>query len=352
MTTVTVTASRSYDVEIGSGLLQALGARAAGLVNGRHGVIVTDTNVAPLYLAKAEKSLKNGGFTVSTFVFPAGEASKNGKTWLELLEFLAAEHLTRGDLLVALGGGVVGDLTGFAAASFLRGIAWLQLPTTLLAAVDASVGGKTAIDLQNGKNLAGAFYQPTGVLCDTDTLATLPDEIFADGCAEVIKYGLLNSKPLLEKLAAENFRAAPEEIIAACVAMKRDAVIEDEYDTGTRRMLNLGHTVGHAIEVCSGYGISHGKAVAMGMMVIARAAVKKNLCLPEVPEKLSALLERYHLPCRTEYTVPQLYEKALSDKKRLGDTLTLVIPTEWGASRLHNVPVEELPDWIAKGLES
>jgi len=351
MTTIHVSASRDYDVDIGAGLLDTLGSRAAELIRGRHAAVISDTNVAPLYLARAEESLKAAGFAVSPFVFPAGEESKNGETWLALLEYLAQEHLTRSDVLIALGGGVVGDLTGFAAASFLRGIAFIQVPTTLLAAVDASVGGKTAIDLKNGKNLAGAFYQPATVLCDTETLSTLPDDIFADGCAEVIKYGMLKSRPLLERLAAEEFRRAPEEIIAACVAMKRDVVAEDEFDTGARQMLNLGHTVGHAIEACSAYGISHGKAVAIGTVIVTRAAVKKGLCPPEALENLRALLARYNLPEHTDYRAAELYEKTLSDKKRTGGTLTLVVPTQWGSSELRKMPVAELKDWIEKGLE-
>ena len=163
----------------------------------------------PLYLDRVRASLEGAGFQVCSFVFPAGEEHKNGQTYLDLLEFLAQRHITRADTLVALGGGVVGDLTGFAAATFLRGVAFVQLPTTLLAAVDASVGGKTAIDLKNGKNLAGAFYQPKVVLCDLDTLSTPPQAVFADGCAEVIKYGMIGDPGLLEQLETTDFQADP-----------------------------------------------------------------------------------------------------------------------------------------------
>ena len=195
---------------------------------------------------------------------------------MELLNFLAENKLTRSDALIALGGGVVGDLTGFAAATYLRGIDYIQIPTTLLAAVDSSVGGKTAIDLPSGKNLVGAFYQPKLVLCDTDTLNTLPEDIFRDGCAEVIKYGVLYDAELFAHLDESGLSFDREAVIARCVELKRDVVAEDEFDRGKRQKLNLGHTIGHGIEACSGYGISHGKAVAMGMTIITKTPAKKK----------------------------------------------------------------------------
>ena len=350
MTTVTVRASQTYDVTIGRGLLATVGRTAAACFRGRTAAIVSDTNVAPRYLEAVADSLKGEGFRVCSFVFPAGEEHKNGSTYLNLLEFLAQEHITRADGLIALGGGVVGDLTGFAAATFLRGIPFVQLPTTLLAAVDASVGGKTAIDLRGGKNLAGAFYQPKAVLCDLDTLATLPAETFADGCAEVIKYGMIGDAALLDKLEKIDLAADPEEVAARCIAHKRDLVEQDEFDTGARQLLNLGHTIGHGVEACSDYTISHGKAVAIGMTLVTRAAVSFGLCPAAVLVRLTALLEKYHLPTATGYTAQELYEKTLSDKKRAGDTITLVVPVAWGRSRLEKVPVGDLLTWIERGL--
>ena len=350
MTTVSVRASRSYEVKVSRGLLDTLGAEAAALLKGRTAAIVSDSNVAPLYLDKTKASLEQAGFRVCSFVLPAGEASKNGQTYLELLEFLAEHQITRSDGLVALGGGVVGDLTGFAAATFLRGVNFIQIPTTLLAAVDASVGGKTAIDLKNGKNLAGAFYQPRLVLCDLNTLDTLPAEIFADGCAEVIKYGMIGDPDLLDLLETTDFQKDPEEIVARCVAQKRDLVEQDEFDTGVRQLLNLGHTIGHGIEACSGYQLSHGKAVAIGMTLITRAAVAFGLCPAETLPRLQSLLKKYHLPDATDYEAQALYEKALSDKKRTGSTIRLVVPTAWGKSQLHQVAVPDLLQWIEKGL--
>ena len=350
MTTVTVRASRPYEVTIGRGLLDTVGRQAAGQWKGRSAAVVSDSTVAPLYLNRVKDSLERAGFRVHSFVFPAGEDQNNGGTYLKLLEFLAARRLTRADGLIALGGGVVGDLAGFAAATFLRGIGFLQLPTTLLAAVDSSVGGKTAIDLTNGKNLAGAFYQPQAVLCDLDTLDTLPAEVFADGCAEVIKYGMIGDPALLARLETVDFRADPEELVARCVAQKRDLVEQDEFDTGARQLLNLGHTLGHGVEACSGYTVSHGRAVAIGMTLVTRAAVAFGRCPAEVLPRLRRLLERYGLPDATAYSAQALYEKTLSDKKRSGDTISLVVPIAWGASQLVRIPVSELPAWIERGL--
>ena len=350
MTTVTVRASRPYEVTIGRGLLDTVGRQAAGQWKGRSAAVVSDSTVAPLYLTRVKDSLERAGFQVHSFVFPAGEDQKNGGTYLKLLEFLAARRLTRADGLIALGGGVVGDLAGFAAATFLRGIGFLQLPTTLLAAVDSSVGGKTAIDLTNGKNLAGVFYQPQAVLCDLDTLDTLPAEVFADGCAEVIKYGMIGDPALLARLETVDFRADPEELVARCVAQKRDLVEQDEFDTGARQLLNLGHTLGHGVEACSGYTVSHGRAVAIGMTLVTRAAVAFGRCPAEVLPRLRRLLERYGLPDATAYSAQALYEKTLSDKKRSGDAISLVVPIAWGASQLVRIPVSELPAWIERGL--
>ena len=350
MTTVTVRASRPYEVTIGRGLLDTVGRQAAGQWKGRSAAVVSDSTVAPLYLNRVKDSLERAGFRVHSFVFPAGEDQKNGGTYLKLLEFLAARRLTRADGLIALGGGVVGDLAGFAAATFLRGIGFLQLPTTLLAAVDSSVGGKTAIDLTNGKNLAGAFYQPQAVLCDLDTLDTLPAEVFADGCAEVIKYGMIGDPALLARLETVDFRVDPEELVARCVAQKRDLVEQDEFDTGARQLLNLGHTLGHGVEACSGYTVSHGRAVAIGMTLVTRAAVAFGRCPAEVLPRLRRLLDRYGLPDATAYSAQALYEKTLSDKKRSGDTISLVVPIAWGASQLVRIPVSELPAWIERGL--
>lgn len=344
-----VSASRSYDVLIGRGLLDQLGMLAGDIVGGRKCMIVTDSNVAPLYLGRAAASMREAGFEVSSFAFPAGEASKNGQTYLTLLNLLAEKGLTRADLLLALGGGVVGDLTGFAAATYLRGVALIQIPTTLLACVDSSVGGKTAIDLPAGKNLAGAFYQPSLVLCDTQLLESLPDEVFSEGCAEVIKYGMLGSAELLERLMQAPVRSQLEYVIGKCVDMKREIVESDEFDTGRRQLLNLGHTFAHAIENLSGYSIPHGSAVAMGMCIVTRAAVSRGICPEECLGALYMLLKASSLPAACPFEPAELAQHALSDKKRSGEKINLVLPCGWGEARLESVPVCELETWAQLG---
>ena len=352
MKTIHITASREYDVIIGRDLLDQLGEHARRVLKGKHAAVVTDSNVAPLYLGQAYASLKAAGFEVSTFSFPAGEENKNGNTYLTLLNFLAEKRLTRSDALIALGGGVVGDLTGFTAATFLRGISCIQIPTTLLACVDSSVGGKTAIDLPAGKNLAGAFYQPDLVLCDPDLIESLPEKVFADGCAEVIKYGMLGSAELLKKLQETHARDQLEYVIAKCVEMKRDVVQGDEFDTGNRQLLNLGHTFAHSIEKLSHYAIPHGSAVAMGMRLITRAAIERGFCTRECLAVLEELLKKHSLPLHTDYSAEDLAEIALSDKKRSGENITLAVPCGFGESRLHKISVDELTGWAQAGLQA
>ncbi len=341
MKIVSVPASRSYEVKIGAGLLAALGTEAAKLTGGKV-LVVTDENVAPLYLARVYESLKNAGLSVSTLALPAGEHTKCPEYYVNLLNVLAEKKFTRSDLLVALGGGVIGDLTGFAAATYLRGIRVIQVPTTLLAMVDSSVGGKTAIDLPAGKNLVGAFYQPSLVLCDPEVLSTLPEAVLKDGCAEVIKTAVLFDPVLFAHLKEKILEFDREYVIHSCVCHKRDVVCADEFDTGERQKLNLGHTIGHAIEQNSGYLISHGKAVAVGTAMMARAYCEDK-------EEILALLEAFGLPTETEFSPQTLAATALSDKKRAGDSLTLVIPHAVGNCSLKKIPVPDLETVIKAG---
>ena len=350
MNTVHVKATREYDVLIGSGLLSTLGAHAAAMKNVRKVCIVSDSNVWPLYGETAQKSLTGQGLEAIDFVFPAGESSKNADTYLSLLNFLARNRMTRTDLIVALGGGVVGDLAGFAAATYLRGIPFIQIPTTLLAAVDSSVGGKTAIDLPAGKNLTGAFYQPSLVLCDTDCLNTLPPDIFRDGCAEVIKYGVLYDPALFAHLASCGPDFDREWVITRCVELKRDVVAEDEFDTGARMKLNLGHTIGHGVEAVSHFEVSHGKAVAIGMAIVARAGAEYGICEKASRDAVLDILEKFGLPRTCGFSPESLYDSALSDKKRSGSTVNLIIPERIGWSRIQPTPVEELLSFIKAGL--
>ena len=350
MKDITVNASKNYHVTIGSGVLTYTGEVLRRLTKATKAAIVSDSNVWPLYGETVTESLRHCGIEVMHFVFPAGEAQKNGNTYLELLSFLADRQLTRSDCLIALGGGVVGDLTGFAAATYLRGIPYIQLPTSLLAMVDSSVGGKTAIDLPGGKNLAGAFYQPTAVLCDTDTLKSLPDGIFRDGCAEVIKYGILYDPVLFAHLEEKGLGLDREAVIARCVELKRDVVMEDEFDTGPRQKLNLGHTIGHGIEAASHFTVSHGKAVAAGMAIVARASSAYEICCVTTAELVVQILEQFGLPTGTDFSAEELYRTALSDKKRTGRTVNLIVPKTIGNCVIHPIPVEEMLSFIKAGL--
>lgn len=344
MKTVTVSASSAYEVKIGSDLLSSLGQALRTVCHADKVCIVSDSHVYPLYGEKVTFSLRNAGFEVVQFVFPAGEASKNGSVYLQLLNVLAENHITRSDCIIALGGGVVGDLAGFAAATYLRGIAYIQVPTTLLAMVDSSVGGKTAIDLDVGKNLAGAFYQPRLVLCDIDVLNTLPVDIFRDGCAEVIKYGVLYDPELFDHLAHCGISFDREYVITRCVELKRNVVVEDEFDTGSRMKLNLGHTIGHGIEATSHFAVSHGKAVAMGMAIAARA----SRCA-DAPKILSCL-ECFDLPIFTDCKAEDIYHHALSDKKRSGGTVNLIVPRAIGDCAIVPTALEDLKTFIKEGL--
>ena len=350
MNTVHVKASRCYDVLIGGGLLDTLGSHVAAMKKVKKVCIVSDRNVWPIWGSAAKKSLLDAGLETVEFVCAAGEASKNAATYLNLLNSLAENKLTRTDLIVALGGGVVGDLSGFAAATYLRGIPFVQVPTTLLAAVDSSVGGKTAIDLPSGKNLVGAFYQPALVLCDTDCLNTLPEDIFRDGCAEVIKYGLLYDPFLFSHLVEKGLDFDREAVITRCIELKRDVVAEDEFDTGERMKLNLGHTVGHGVEAQSNFEISHGKAVAIGMALVARAGAKCGICDVSARDAVLEILERFALPCSCSYSAQELYTCALSDKKRSGGKVNLISPERIGFCRIVPTAVEEMKAFIEAGL--
>ena len=344
MKTVTVCASKQYDIKIGAGLLDTLGTEAAALGKASKVCLVSDSNVYPLYGKQAENSLIRAGLSVTTFVFPAGEESKNGSTYLNLLNHLAREQLTRSDLIVALGGGVVGDLAGFAAATYLRGIRFIQVPTTLLAAVDSSVGGKTAIDLPGGKNLVGAFWQPSLVLCDTNTLTSLPRDVFLDGCAEVIKYGILYDEAFFSYLESTGTDFDREAVIARCVEMKRDVVMEDEFDTGMRMKLNLGHTIGHGVEAGSHFTLSHGRSVAIGISIVSRASHCPD------SERIIGLLQQFGLPTAADADAETLFQYALSDKKRSGGTVNLIIPHKIGDCAIVPTPVEEILPFIEEGL--
>jgi 3-dehydroquinate synthase len=349
--TIDVMASTAYSVEIGQGLLPTLGARLRHLCpKAQRVVVVSDDSVFPLHGQAAIDSLQQEDFQVSAYVLPHGESSKTAQNLIEVLNFLTTEHLTRSDALVALGGGVIGDLTGFAAAVYMRGIPYVQVPTTVLSMVDSSVGGKTAVDLPAGKNLMGAFWQPRLVLGDIGLLDTLPGDIFTDGCAEIIKTAVLFDPDLFDLLCQTGLAFPRERVIGTCVAHKRDIVNEDEFDTGRRSLLNLGHTLAHAAEACSDFSLSHGKAVAIGLATVCRAAAQAGFCAPELPERVTALLTQFGLPTQTNIPIEQLMVPMLSDKKRSGDRVNVVVPEAMGQCVLHPMEAAELQAFMESGL--
>ena len=351
MEKVTVTASRTYDILIGDGLIDQVGLLMAERFDRCRAAILTDDRVAPLYARRVAASLEMAGFEPCLYAFPNGEASKTMATLSDMLEFLGAQRMTRGDLVVALGGGVPGDMAGFAASVYARGMRFIQVPTTLLAAVDSSVGGKTAVNLAAGKNMAGVFAQPALVVCDTAVLRALDDALIADGAAEIIKYGVLADRDLFETMRVGALRQKLSQIVKTCVTIKRDIVAADEFDEGARQLLNLGHTLGHAVEKCANYTMTHGHGVAIGMAMIARAARAKGYLEDDsLVASLTEALTVNALPTEPPFGAAELADAALSDKKRRGGRITLVVPRAIGRCELVTVPVDELIGWAEAGV--
>ena len=337
--TVKVNASVSYDVLIGKGVLKDTGALLKQVLAPCKLALITDDTVNNLYAEGVVSSLISVGFNVVKFVFPHGEESKNLNTYGQILNFLAENQLTRTDAVVALGGGVVGDMAGFAAATYLRGIKYVQIPTTLLAQIDSSVGGKTAIDLESGKNLVGAFCQPVRVICDVDTLKTLPDEIYADGMGEAVKYAALDKK-VFEILKNKDFDIC--DLVYLSVDYKRIVVEKDEFESGLRKLLNLGHTPAHGIEKLSNYTISHGKAVSMGLQIILKNSLKHRLLSQEEYDLLTEILRLHVGEQNCPYTVQQICAASVNDKKRSGDYITLVMAFGIGDCRPVKIEIDKL----------
>lgn len=346
MNTVLIKTSQPYAVHIGAGLIAHSGKLTAAITSARHCALVTDSHVAPLYAQEVISSLESAGFTVHLYELPAGEEHKTLAAVAQLLSFFAREGLTRTDFAVALGGGVAGDMTGFACAIYQRGIDFIQMPTTLLAACDASVGGKTAVDLPEGKNLAGAFHQPRLVICDTDTFSTLPPRVHVEGMAEVIKHALIVDKELLHTLDM----CSINDLVRRNVEIKASFVCGDEREHGQRKLLNFGHTLGHAVERCSGYTIPHGEAVAIGMALVCRAAEKLGHSPQGTTDTVLSLLRRYSLPCECSFTAGELFHAATADKKRSGDSIDIVILEEIGQAKTLRLTLNQLREFTEAAL--
>ena len=341
MQTIHVNVVNPYDVLVGSGLLDQSGKlihQADSRIQKLF--VVSDSNVAPLYLEKLRDVLQSAGFEVFSFIFAAGEQSKNLDTVGQILGALAQNAFTRTDAVVALGGGVTTDIAGFAASIFLRGIKVFQIPTSLLAQVDASVGGKTGVDLPQGKNLVGAFWQPSLVIIDTSLLASLSDVLFTEGMAEVIKYAFICDKNLFEKLQHKVNKNSPEleSVVARCVQIKADIVSQDEQDNGLRQLLNFGHTIGHVIEARSNFKVSHGFAVAKGMERISRKS--------DIHDDLVSLLKLYDLPYDDDISADQIIQGVMNDKKKRGGNITIAYVAKIGTGELRTMDLQEFKNYL------
>ena len=354
MRTITVRASsKSYEVLIGRDAADVLGEQAKKVCPGALKVlVVSETNVAPYYLDKVKTNLAEAGFDVIDYVFEAGEQNKNINEIAGMWNKMAEAGFTRTDFVVGLGGGVTTDMAGFAASTFLRGIKVIQLPTSLLAMVDASVGGKTGIDIPMGKNQVGAFWQPSVVIEDISFLKTLPDEVFTEGMGEVTKHAFIMDLALLEKLekAAGDIRSDEdvlEEIVAMNVADKAGVVGEDETDNGRRQTLNFGHTVGHVIERDSGFTKPHGVCVAKGMGIIIDACVNAGTLAKEDAERMKDLLRLYNLPTSDEITPEQIVAGAMNDKKKRGNTLSVILVNKIGNAEIRKMTAEEFLKFLS-----
>ena len=344
-----------YDIVIEKGALAKAGDWVATLWQPQKIAIITDNRVGSLYAETVKLSLENAGFEAIVFDFLEGEASKNLKTVNKAYEFLVKHEMTRSDGIVALGGGVVGDLAGFVASTYMRGIHFLQIPTSLTAQVDSSIGGKTGVNTSFAKNMVGTFTQPDGVLIDPETLQTLGKRELIEGMGEVIKYGLIDDVELWEELSAmdgspESILAHAESIIYRSCNVKRRVVVEDELENGVRLYLNFGHTIGHAIEATTGYGkVMHGEAVAIGMVQISRVAEKKGLMPQGITQAIENMCQKFGLP--TDYQpwqVDELYNALKHDKKARGHMIKTVIVPELGRAAINQIPLEEMKAYLEK----
>lgn len=350
MQEILVKTSRPYKIYIDHGVIDKI-SDLVGVDRVRRFVVLTDKNVDRIHFETLERALSKAGSDIYKFVIEPGEDSKSFDNLISLLEFMADKDINSKDVLIAFGGGVVGDLGGFAAAIYRRGIDYIQIPTTLLAQVDSSVGGKTAINLSRAKNMVGAFNQPRAVFCDSQFLHTLADDEFACGMGEVIKYGILFDRDLFIKLMdRERLDDNLEPIIARCIGLKRDIVEEDEFDTGKRQLLNLGHSLAHAIEVLSNHSIKHGQAVAIGTYNVARACARRGNLPSEDLGLIRDAITANNLPLEAPYKLRELMEIIRKDKKRRGDYINEILIRKIGDTYLEQFDFDGLEEFFKNGV--
>lgn len=349
MKVIKVNTKIPYNIIIKAGILNSSGELLKSITNAKRICIVSDSNVSKLYAEKVRTSLIKSGFNTSLFIFKAGETSKRLSTINDMYSFFCKNSLTRTDLVLALGGGVTGDMAGFAAATYLRGIDYIQVPTSLLAQIDSSIGGKTGVDIEYGKNLVGAFYQPKAVIIDPSVLSTLNDNYFYDGLAEAIKYGCIKSYSLFEKIENENPKDCIEDIIYECVNIKRQIIENDEFESYERMLLNFGHTIGHSIETIYNYEkYSHGQAVSIGMSLITKVSENQKLTIPGTYKKLTSVLEKYNLPIIDNCALSDIAKYSSNDKKSTGSTINLILIKEIGKGFIYPIKKSEIMPFLEK----
>ncbi|MFA5342155.1 MAG: 3-dehydroquinate synthase [Clostridia bacterium] len=350
MKKIIVRSSKTYPIIISKDILSNIYEYLFCILKGNIAYIITDDVVDRLYCGTLTKALEEKGIHVFKYVIPNGEKSKNSDNYIAILNDMAAKGVSKADTVIALGGGVPGDLAGFIAATYQRGLSLIQIPTTLLAAVDSSVGGKTAIDLKEGKNLAGVFYQPDIVICDLSLLKTLPDDIYTDGCAEVVKYGILAGDPLFKKLK-NPIKHQIEDIVYNCIKIKKNIVQKDEKDTGLRQTLNLGHTIAHAIELLSGYTVSHGKAVAKGLHIIGKISYTQGLCTKDCLTLITDILNSFGFNLDPLYSSGDIANAIIMDKKRSNEYINLVLINDIGQCIIKKTNMSDLNGYIKKAMD-
>ena len=346
MQRIKIKASTNYEVVIGRDLLKKVGAEILKVVPLCKVLIVSDDRVAPKYMSTVVDSMSAVGYDVYTYVLKHGEKSKNGDNYFKILNHLVELGFTRRDALIALGGGVIGDLTGFVASTYMRGIKYVQVPTTLLAGIDSSVGGKTAIDLKSGKNLVGTFYQPAKVIFDVKTLDTLPEKEYLNGLGEAVKYAIMDGGEIYDLVKDGLSNDELERFCALCIKSKKEVVEKDEKEGGYRQILNLGHTIAHAIEKMSGYTIPHGRCVAMGIKAIADVSLKNGWLDVENSVLIEKMLRNNGLMTPPPYKVEDMIDVIKSDKKMKGDTITIVVINKIGKCDFVDIKIDRLKKYL------
>ena len=347
MKRIKVKTTREYSVLVGSGAISQLKEELPLVTNANRILVVSDDNVAPLHLDSLLSKLSD--YNTYSLILTHGEENKNIETVLSILTYLKENSFDRDDLVIALGGGVVGDISAFASSIYMRGIDFINIPTTLLSQVDSSVGGKTGVDFCGAKNIVGSFFQPRLVICDTDYLKTLPEDIFSDGCAEVIKYAFIGDDELLP-IIEDGIKKNIDEIVYRCVYDKDLVVSRDEFDRGDRALLNFGHTIGHAVESLSDYKVSHGKAVAIGMSMITLGAEKLGVCPTGVYDRLVTVLKANSLPTTTNTDKDDIMSAVRNDKKKSGDRITAVLPIDMCCCVTRKLTFEMLSEYVNGAL--